>query len=665
MGNCSKYVNERPGGRGELVFGRCWYGDARLMIAGIIGAILLFAVTLTGQTENSSTMSGAGYPADWPKGPSRDSVPDWARPGRIRFTCWDGGPLEVAKAFLSGWWGFNPPDPTNLYIMNNWYDLRTIDLLREADFNTIYITHSNGFSIPTERAQQEQVRKYIEACHRVGIHVIAYQSLGNMFAEDMFEKVPESQGWVNIKKGKAEPYTNTMTKMGRITRYMADLSKPGWRDYVLKRVDMAIDDGADGIFYDNCFHPAMGELVTEIQRYANARKPDMLIMCNFHNSDFIFNRLTNSITTEEGGEAGVFKEADILNSRWKRYYPYMLKVAGGLLASNIGRFRIFENLSEGWKPVMLESRIRVVGYAEGEVPHENKSAAVEPEQSIMPAETHQLVLAENMMFSMSNETFVEGEFANGLWNSDPEAIRVWRAIDAYNRFFADNEQYYTEARSLASLAIVLDNRSDGVPLLNGLAARRVVFDILYENELTPTKLKPYTAVALLTAVTVRDQAMNALEDYVANGGKLFAVGNAATTDENGRRRAQPPFATRKIGTGESVYFEKLPPVDDLAQTLILADRAPLARVDAPNTVLYNIAEQPKAGRLILHLLNYSREPVKEMKVTIRGRYTQARLLTPDSPRPAVKAVLSPESVEITTPLKIYSILVLDKKAAGR
>ena len=66
------------------------------------------------------------YPAQWPAGPSPSSVPEWAKPGRIRFARWDGGRIETAKAMLSGWPGFNPPDPNRLETMTNWYHPETV-----------------------------------------------------------------------------------------------------------------------------------------------------------------------------------------------------------------------------------------------------------------------------------------------------------------------------------------------------------------------------------------------------------------------------------------------------------------------------------------------------------------------------------------------------------
>jgi hypothetical protein len=281
------------------------------------------------------------------------------------------------------------------------------------------VTLSNGFSIPSEAGQRAILRDYIDECHRQGIRVMAYHSVANLFWEDMDEHVPESKAWVSL---------------GRVTRYMADLSHPGWRDYLKQHIDVAIDAGADGIMYDSCFSPHLSSVFQEIMRHALSRKRDFLIMANFHRSDFIQNRLINAITTEEGGEAGIFTEANInaTRNRWQRELKAgaMLPVAGGYLANNIGRFRIFDNLSEGWKPVMIESRLREIGVAETHV---------------MSPERHQLVMAENMMFNVANELFVEGRFAYGLWNREPEIVRVWQAIGRYNRFLDDNREYYLGA----------------------------------------------------------------------------------------------------------------------------------------------------------------------------------------------------------------------------
>ncbi len=206
------------------------------------------------------------HPSEWPAGPAKDSIPEWARPGRIHFARWDGGRIETAKAMLSGWPGFNPPDPDRLFAMTNWYNPRTIALLRQAGINVVWVTFSNGFSIPTEQAHQEEVRKYIAECHHQGIHVMAYESIANMFWEDMFEHVPQSRNWLQAgEDGKPVPFgAGDYSKMAQVTRYMANLGNPEWVRFLEKRVDLALAAGADGIIYDNNFSTHLVEVYQDI-----------------------------------------------------------------------------------------------------------------------------------------------------------------------------------------------------------------------------------------------------------------------------------------------------------------------------------------------------------------------------------------------------------------
>ena len=195
----------------------------------------------------------SGYPPQWKPVMPPSSAPDWARPGLVSFARWDGGPIETAKAMLSGWPGFNPPIPDYLYVMTNWYQPSTIGFLRRAGVNTIWVTFSNGFSIPTERRQREMLRAYIAECHSREIHVLAYESAANLFWEDMYEHVPESPRWVSVgKDGKPVPYGAAITAAwDALPATWPTWAIPEWRKYVKRRIDLAVDAGADGVIYDN------------------------------------------------------------------------------------------------------------------------------------------------------------------------------------------------------------------------------------------------------------------------------------------------------------------------------------------------------------------------------------------------------------------------------
>jgi hypothetical protein len=295
---------------------------------------------------------------------------------------------------------------------------------------------------------------------------------------------------------------------------------------------------------------------------------------------------------------------------------------------------------------MIESNIREEGVRE---------------THFMRPQRQQLAIAEPMAFGgVSNELFVDLRFANGLYRNEPAAMEAWKAIGQYYGFMADKVDYYRGARSEATIAVVLDNRSEGQETMNALAARNVLFNVLYEHELTVENLAPYGVVALLTADTVRNRALAALDEYVTSGGKLVAIGAAATKDENGKTRPRPKWFGQKHGKGETKCLEKTPGVDEFAKTLSAIDRTPLVKLQAPKGVLYNVTRQAEKGRRMVHVLNYLPKPVDKIVVTVDGKHDAVELLTPDGPHEPPRIVRTTDAAtEIEIPsVKIYSMLVL-------
>ena len=608
-------------------------GSVLYMACGLLACAHL-GVAQQGAVEVAARASQ--FPSTWPAGPSRETLPPWAAPGAIRFARWDGGRIETAKAFLSGWPGFNPPSPDFVESMTNWYTPATVKLLEEAHINAIWVTFSNGFSIPSERAHMEQLKQYIQQCHRSGIRVFAYQSIANLFWEDMFEQVPESKDWVRMgADGKPTPYgAASYGKMGRVTRHMARISHPGWQEYLRRRVELAIDAGADGIFYDNNFNESLPETYQTIYRFAASRKRDVLLMGNFHEGSYVLNRLTNSLSTEDGLEPGLYAARNV-GGRMEKHRAGLLAVGDKFLVNNVGLFRVHRALSSGWKPYMIEHGHREVG---------------DRFSNPISARRHQVAIAEAAMCGGAFELFSEGAFADGLYRGRPEAMEIWRAIAQYHKFLSDNQALYVGAEPVATTAVVLDEASSGVPLLNGLAARNVLFDVIYEHDLTADRLRPYSAVAVLAAQKVRAGALETLGQFASRGGKLFVTATAASADEHGAPRPRPALFAK------ATHWESLPSVDEIAAALKRA-APPEVTTTAPAGVVGNVTRQPQ--RLLVHLLNYSETDQSGITVTVRAGCGEASLVSPDAERltaPAIRRAGS--SVVISIPrLHTYSVLV--------
>ena len=121
-----------------------------------------------------------------------------------------------------------------------------------------------------------------------------------------------------------------------------------------KRVDIALDAGADGIIYDNNSSSDLNQLLNVyrmIYQYGSSRKKDFLLMGNFHLGTYVFNRLTNCMTTEDGLEPGIYDGA---HAHLVRESQYALPIGQGFLVDIVGLFRIHDSLSQGWKPNLIE-----------------------------------------------------------------------------------------------------------------------------------------------------------------------------------------------------------------------------------------------------------------------------------------------------------------------
>ncbi len=625
-------------------------GNLRKLFLLAITVLLVPAGGFSQSTVEHLGGAATTEPLVWPAGPERESLPAWAHNGAIRFARWDGGRIEAAKAILSGWPNFWPPDPNVLYATDNWYNLKTIKLLKDVGINMIWVTFSNGFSNQTERLNQEQLKRYIAECHRQGIHVMAYESITNMFWQDMFKNVPESHNWPAIDKdGKPVPYgAAAYKKVGYISRYMADLSNPEWQSYLRKRVQLALDAGADGVDYDNNFTRNITQLMNiyeMIYKYGSARKRDFLLMGNFHQTSYVVNRLTNSMTTEDGTEPGIYDAAHLHRMRGRQY---LLAADGGYLINNAGLFRALDALCEGWKPNLVEDGRREFGQREAKP---------------MSPRRQQLAMAEAMSFGVADELFVEDALATGLWDHEPDAVALWKAIAQYNHFFATHESYYTATKSIAPVAVVLDDSTRGVDLLNGLAARNILFDVIYARDLTAEKLKHYSEVAVLTADSVSDKTLGLLENYVRQGGRLVVAGQSASLDQRGQKRARPSFFGQKLGKGECIYSAQIPPLDQLAQNMRTREQWKAPLIEAPGGVVYNVVAQPASHRVIVHLLNYGSNPATNIRIDLNQKYGSAMLLSPDLVReiPVTVRQQATGINQITVPtLKIYSMLVLSQ-----
>jgi hypothetical protein len=542
------------------------------------------------------------------------TVPPWFATGKFRSARWDGGPIEAEKALLSHWDNYTEDDPRQvLQATRDWYNPKTIDLLRTAHINWAWVTWSTGFSPSHEKQQWDIVSRYIQMCHEHQIRVAAYISIGNMFWKEMFEDLPGSLAWVE------RDFQGAPLFYGRPNRYMADIRNPEWIDLQRLRVTAAVHAGADALWIDNTFSYYGAENVAHLidVLYGEAAKinPHFVIMSNYNQRIYTWGRLQNAVTTEDGLEPGYYRD---------KQPPYIVTNAG-LLRYNYG-------VGEGWRPVSVEDFGRNSG--------DRMTTPMEPEK-------WQLAIAECAMYHASLEINPEGLYLRNLYFADPRALEGLRAIGAYNAFLETNESFYTHPQSLARVAILSDETDFIVPYLNELSQRNLNYDVIF-NYQAPSDLKNYKVVVLPNTNPLSPGWCRALSRWVQDeGGALISVQDAAifppaavSADHRFGLETLFGFSARSLpaskqvlsrGKGSVVYLPQLPPADVMFSLIQQSlRRGELVEVERREAVVSNVAYQPREQRVILHLLNYRQHLERALHIRVHGVVDNVEIHSPDA-----------------------------------
>lgn len=599
------------------------------------------------------------------------NIPSWARIGKIRFGLWYGGILDLAKGILSNWDFYYPSDPDMIEASCHWYDPQTVKYLRAMHIDWIWVTWSNGFSIPQEKIQWQKLRPFIADCHQQGIHVTAYMSISNIFRQEMFKDEPQSVNWV-LKDANGRPREYGINS----NRYMADINNPAWQNYLKKRIDAALAAGVDGLMYDNTLgfygRETAQRLASMMLRYAQKKKPDVLFCSNYNRGQLTWARAQNMITTEDGSEAGLY-ETDPLpgtpytyNADGRRSFAkfgsYGVSINGreSWLVNNAGLARYLMGISGGWRPIIIE---------EGAWNGANRMTA------ILPPHQYKLAIAESASFGFGFEIQFLGAFQRDLYFRRPQAMRSAEAIGQYNNFLAKNENLFTGPDSRAQIAMLCDDTDNEIGLLNYLAGQNLIFDVLFSRTLSADQLAHYRMVVLANTYRLSDQSIALVRAYVRSGGTLLILGKSATENENGEKRARPGFADlldekcgklgqrvchMVLGRG-SVFYSTHNTNEDIYSCILPRIKNQTVYVQGPPYVICNLVRQPQQNRSVLYLLNYSKWPVRGLQVRIQGSYSNVELFSPD--KVSTQVQMRPERpghVEVMVPeLKIYDVLTLE------
>jgi hypothetical protein len=515
-----------------------------------------------------------------------ENVPPWAEHLKFRFIRLDGGQIESWKAERT-WWGskFSVEEKDILtHIYDHDFD-KMLRLLKQAEFNWIWVTWSSGWSFKDEDQNRKNLKKVIALCHENGIHVSAYLSASNMFRNSAYRDDPETKNyglWMHgIPMFYAGP-TKTDLKVSW-DRRLADTRKPGWRAYLLKKAELAVDAGVDAIMWDNMigYDDGLAQLLDDTQRMAERKaqetgRPKVMVEANIHIAPdrFAMNDI-NEVIWEEAGK----DTPGVWNGHWQ--------------VGNARKIKFLNGEKQFWQPLTYENDLYHCGARERCIPS--------------PAE-QKLSIAEAYAFGAATSRNIEGRFLSALINGEPEAREAWTAIAQYNHFLVEHQELYHQAAPAARIALISVEPHN--PLADEFLKQSVFFEtkvLAHLDKGVPLeRFKVLVMPADLPKLSAEQKAR--LDAFTAGGGVIISA-----------RKAGPGIAVRAGA----------------------AAGGPRLTLEPRGYVLGQLTRKPDGRILILHLLNYDHQvPAENVKVRLDlsglvedlSRW-EVKVLSPDAAQP--------------------------------
>jgi hypothetical protein len=569
-------------------------------------------------------------------------LPEWARQGCCRQIRIDGGPMFTACQIESKWdYLFNPRTAGFVGVINAVWTLtnlyandleQRLDLIRRAGYNWAWVSYQLGYAFEDEARQRAQVRRLIQLAHQRGIRITAYFSLTSIFTRSAFVKNPESRGWIQENEdGSAVAYA------GIPERLMACVNKPGRLEYLKRIAKLAVDDGADDIFYDSIFNrcycrwclegfrqysnTVLGEphdipqghrrqsfgigeqsvagrgadpirglfleygyyavacALVVLDAYAKSLNPRITLSANSHQMRFI-DDVTDITWSEDSNRKGAYVDGQ------------------GRLTTPMGVYAWCQAAAEGHKPIQLTV-----------APHEY--------WQLQPPEYYQITTADAASFQCNFVMLAGYAFATRYEEHDPVALRAWEGIGDGLRFIEAHQEFFEDVRPAADIALYQSQATRMMKSLKNQAVRgeplvqdffgaghpvRLLLDRQAVEGGAEVLTRNFRLIVLPDVLAISDEEIQLLKSYVGHGGRLIVTSASGRyTSFLTKRKSTPwshPVPGVTITTREDLHA---PSLREMISKVL--GRPPFAEL-AGNGYQFAIPNRQR-DRLIVHLLNYN------------------------------------------------------------
>ncbi len=458
--------------------------------------------------------------------------------------------------------------------------------LVEAGINWVTTHFYKGFGLESENEEITATAKMIANYHRHGVKVFTYIQYGTVMPETIQAESEESKNWGRLDwngQHDGHPYEYG----DQYWRAKPCANQPGFRDYMLRCVDKAIEIGADGIWIDNlqadgCYCPCCQNTFQEylrkniadpwrqlgvhdltkvsIPRAERPRDPVYQAWSAFRREETKTSlrmlaqrarQLKPDVLVAVNVGIGNHQRALIENGNWFGN----LDCVDYTYAENgfFPNWRDGKIITQSWPMGIAESiGIKIVpgaGNPGGRVPDKSQLRQVFAESAI------------NGGHSFGGPWGLRGEDGG----AEPILLRDTEYRKAHRQlvdWYQEHSELFSGSVNAAPVALLYSKEA----MIADEKNSRIVFDsmvqLLMQHQIPfryilSDRLEQLDGVSLLIlprVLPISDEQSTVINRFTANGGRVLAIGRTSLYDENMRQRRDYAL-TQVFGRSFSQQFE--------------------------------------------------------------------------------------------------------------
>jgi len=242
-----------------------------------------------------------------------------------------------------------------------------------------------------------------------------------------------------------------------------------------------------------------------------------------------------------------------------------------------------------------------------------------PAKDIVKGERYLQTIADAAMAGGRWVIALDSDFAARLGRRDAPAMRDWKRMMELLAFFEKHREWRA-FRPWGKLAVVQDREAGALltgGILDMIAAHHTPVRPVPGSRLTPESLAGATMAVNVDGDTLAPERLGTLKEFTRAGNTLMTppAGKVVLPSDN------------RITLGKA-ELERLGDIYKDVQSMI-GRRNLGARLFNVSSMLSNVLAGPDGRGVLLYLVNYSGYPVDNVAVHLAGKFTRARLLTPE------------------------------------